>query len=48
LDDGSLVPLFDFRIPAPHDVYIITHNEPDMSIRTKQFESWLRTDLLGQ
>lgn len=48
LDDGSLVPLFDFRIPAPHDVYIITHNETEMSIRTKEFENWLRTDLLGQ
>jgi len=48
LEDGSLVPLFDYRIPAPHDVYIITHNEAEMSIRTKEFENWLRSDLLAQ
>ncbi len=48
LEDGSLVPLFDYRIPAPHDVYIITHSEAEMSIRTKEFENWLRSDLLAQ
>jgi LysR family transcriptional regulator, glycine cleavage system transcriptional activator len=48
LDDGSLVPIFDFRIAAPHDVYIITHHEAEMSIRTKEFETWLRADLLSQ
>ena len=48
LEDGSLVSLFNQRVPAPHDVHIVTHPESDRSIRTVEFENWLRTDLLNQ
>ncbi|MEX0807332.1 MAG: LysR substrate-binding domain-containing protein [Dongiaceae bacterium] len=48
LEDGSLVSLFNQRVPAPHDVHIVTHAEAERSIRTIEFENWLRTDLLNQ